>query len=213
MKEVRKISQCDRLREIIKNNRLTQRKFAETIKVTESYVSMLLKDENINISLQLLELIEKIYGYNANWIVEGKEPKFSQISKDVNIPETNRKLVAMIEQLTLEQSKAVMAFVNSLEEIENALLFQQSQTHALEKAEIQMYELENGIKGVKEPSDTSAINGTLDKIQEYQANAPAGMDLRIARSSDHAPAQWRERDASFAERIKNAKRVTSMDDA
>ena len=121
MKEVRKISQCERIREIIKSNQLTQRKFAETIKVTESYVSMILKDDTINISLQLLELIEKIYGYRANWIVNGEDPKFSQVSKDANVPETNRKLVSMIEHLTEEQSKAVMAFVNSLEEIEKAI--------------------------------------------------------------------------------------------
>ena len=39
------------------------------------------------------------------------------------------------------------------------------------------------------------------------------MDLRIARSEDPAPSQWLEKDDDFAERLKNAKRVTSMDNA
>ena len=122
MKGADVMTQCDRLREIIKSNNITQRKFAESLKVTESYVSMLLKDSSINISQQLLELIEEKYGYCAHWIVSGDDPKFSDNSKDVNLSETHRRLLSMIEQLTPEQCKAVLAFVNSLNEVERRLL-------------------------------------------------------------------------------------------
>ena len=57
------MNQCDRIRQILKENKLKQKQFASVIGVTESYISKLLKDPNIRLSQSLAVLIEEKYGY------------------------------------------------------------------------------------------------------------------------------------------------------
>ncbi len=52
------MNQCDRIRQILKENKLKQKEFASVIGVTESYISKLLKDPDIRLSQSLAVLIE-----------------------------------------------------------------------------------------------------------------------------------------------------------
>lgn len=116
------MNQCDRIRQILKENKLKQKQFASIIGVTGSYISKLLKDPNIRLSQSLAVLIEEKYGYNAEWVLNGTEPKLKQISKDKSLSEIHQKAIIQLEKMNDEQVKAVLAFINSLDELEK--LFQ-----------------------------------------------------------------------------------------
>lgn len=115
------MNQCDRIRQILKENKLKQKQFASVIGVTESYISKLLKDPTIQLSRSLAVLIEEKYGYNAEWVLNGIEPKLKQISKNNSLSEIHQKALAQLEKMNDEQVKAVLAFINSLDELEKTL--------------------------------------------------------------------------------------------
>ena len=115
------MNQCDRIKLILQENKLKQKQFAAEIGVSESYISMLLKKPDINLSQSLAALIEEKYGYNCDWVLNGTEPKLKQISKNKSLSEFHQKALSQLERMNDEQIKAVLAFINSLEEIENSL--------------------------------------------------------------------------------------------
>lgn len=115
------MNQCDRIRQILKENKLKQKEFASVIGVTESYISKLLKDPDIRLSQSLAVLIEEKYGYSAEWVLNGTEPKLKQVSKDKSLSEIHQKALAQLEKMNDEQVKAVLAFINSLDELEKSL--------------------------------------------------------------------------------------------
>lgn len=124
------MNQCDRIRQILKENKLKQKEFASVIGVTESYISKLLKDPDIRLSQSLAVLIEEKYGYNAEWVLNGTEPKLKQVSKDKSLSEIHQKALAQLEKMNDEQVKAVLAFINYLDELEKSL---QPTSHNSEK--------------------------------------------------------------------------------
>lgn len=83
--------------------------------------SKLLKDPDIRLSQSLAVLIEEKYGYSAAWVLNGTEPKLKQISKDKSLSEIHQKALAQLERMNDEQIKAVLAFINSLDELEKSL--------------------------------------------------------------------------------------------
>ena len=114
------MNQCDRIRLILNENKLKQKQLASEIGVTESYISILLKKPEIKLSQSLATLIEEKYGYNADWILNGTEPKLKQISKNKTLSELHQKALTQLEKMNEEQVKALLAFINSLEEVEKS---------------------------------------------------------------------------------------------
>ncbi len=112
------MNQCDRIRLILQENNLKQKQFAFSIGVTESYVSKLLKAPDIHISLSLASLIEEKYGYSSDWILNGAQPKFKSNGENRHLSTLQRKALSQLEKMNEEQVKAVLAFINSLDEIE-----------------------------------------------------------------------------------------------
>lgn len=119
------MNQCDRIKLILQENHLKQKEFAAEIGVTESYISKLLKDPSIRLSQSLATLIEEKYGYTTDWTLHGTEPKFKQFSKNKTLSELHQKALSQLEKMNDEQIKAVLAFINSLNEIEKSF----SSTH------------------------------------------------------------------------------------
>ena len=111
----------ERIAEIIKENRLKQKDLAAIMGVTESYVSTLLSGRNRNISVSVANLIEEKLGYNAHWLLSGEEPKYKQVSKNPNLSDVHRRVISQLEEMNDEQVKAVLAFINSLDELEKSL--------------------------------------------------------------------------------------------
>ena len=108
----------ERISEIIKENRLKQKELAALMGVTESYVSTLLSGRNRNISVSVANLIEEKLGYSARWLLYGEEPKYKEISKNPNLSDIHRRVISQLEGMNDEQIKAVLAFINSLNDIE-----------------------------------------------------------------------------------------------
>lgn len=114
------MNQCDRIKLILQENKLKQKQLAAEIGVTESYISKLLKDPDIRLSQSLASLIEEKYGYNANWVLNGQEPKLKQFSKNKDLSELHQKALSQLEKMNDEQVKAVLAFINSLNAVEQS---------------------------------------------------------------------------------------------
>ncbi|EET62378.1 hypothetical protein BRYFOR_05413 [Marvinbryantia formatexigens DSM 14469] len=115
------MNQCDRIKLILQENNLKQKQLATEIGVSESYISMLLKKPKINLSQSLATLIEEKYGYNAEWILNGTEPKLKQISKNKTLSALHQKALSQLEKMNDDQIKAVLAFINALDDVEKAL--------------------------------------------------------------------------------------------
>ncbi len=105
----------DRIKMILKENHLKQKDLAKELGVTESYISALLKGRNTNISQALASLIEEKFGYNSSWVLEGTEPKLKYPRANKALTENHKKAILKIERLQPEQIKAVLAFLNFLD--------------------------------------------------------------------------------------------------
>lgn len=112
------MNQCDRIKQILQENKLKQKELAAQLGVTESYISKLLKDPEIRLSRSLAALIEEKYDYSMEWVLYGAEPKLKQVSKNKALSELHQKALAQLEKMNDSQIKAVLAFIYSLEEIE-----------------------------------------------------------------------------------------------
>lgn len=115
------MNQCDRIRLILQENKLKQKEFAAEIGVTESYISILLKKPEVRLSRSVAALIEERYGYRADWVLTGVEPKLKQVGKNRALSELHQKALARLEKMDDNQVRAVLAFMNSLEDIERIL--------------------------------------------------------------------------------------------
>ena len=211
----------ERLRELRKTLGLTQGEFSTKIGINRSSLANYEIGRNAPIDGIVLSICRE-FNVNERWLRAGEGEMFipqktfslDEYAKKRDLSELELDIIKIYLELDVKTRQSVMEhFQLAFSKRASMELTQERQQQIEEKVKIYRRELEDKAKEMEEPSTTSTTNTFLDKIQEYQANAPAGMDLRIARSSDHAPAQWRERDASFAEKLKNAKRVTSMDDA
>jgi len=110
----------DRLQLILDEQHLKQKDLANAIKVTESYVSNMLKGKRSNISESLAMLIEQTYGYSAQWILTGEG---EQCNTQANIPElspTKKRVIAEIEKMSEAELDAIKIFINSLDEYKKA---------------------------------------------------------------------------------------------
>lgn len=114
------MNQCDRFKLMLRENQLKQKQLAAEIGVTESYISKILKEPNINISQSLANLIEEKLGYNSEWILYGKEPKLKQVSKNKSWSDIHQKAIMKIEKMDDAHAKAVLAFINALDDIEKS---------------------------------------------------------------------------------------------
>ena len=110
----------ERISAIIKENHLKQKELAALMGVTESYVSTLLSGRNRNISVSVANLIEEKLGYNAQWLLSGDEPKYKQLSKNPNLSDIHRQVILQLEKMPESEIKAVLAFINSLDDIEKS---------------------------------------------------------------------------------------------
>ena len=116
------MDQCGRIRLILKENGLKQRQLAAGLGVTESYISKLLRDPGIRLSPSLAALVEERYSYRAQWLLTGQGPKLRQArGQQGELSELHQRALARLEKLDPWQLRAVLAFVDSLEEVGRCL--------------------------------------------------------------------------------------------
>ncbi|BFH15019.1 helix-turn-helix domain-containing protein [Paenibacillus melissococcoides] len=109
----------DRIRKIINDQNLKQKDFAESIKVTESYVSNMLSGKRSVISEALASLIQEKFGYSMQWILTGEGEIYENASSDITLSPIRRKAIASLENMNDSELAAVLAFINSLESVKS----------------------------------------------------------------------------------------------
>ena len=112
----------DRILTIIKETGLKQREFAKTLGITENYISLLINGKKDTVSETLALLIQEKYGYSAKWITTGEGNKFGD-GKNSFI---KNKTIKLINELSDEEAKSVIAFVKSFEDLRR--IFEQTET-------------------------------------------------------------------------------------
>lgn len=110
----------DRISTIIKENQLKQKEMAALVGVTESYISTLLSGRNRNVSMTVADLIEEKFGYSAQWVLSGEEPKYKQLSKNPSLSDAHRQVILHLEKMSEREIKAVLVFIHSLDEYKKA---------------------------------------------------------------------------------------------
>jgi transcriptional regulator with XRE-family HTH domain len=102
----------DRMRIIVNECGLKQKAFAQSINVTDSYISKLMRDESGMANSTAL-LIEQLYGYSKEWIITGKDPKMLA-GRGRNVTGLQKKIIMDVEQMNEGELRAVLAFIESL---------------------------------------------------------------------------------------------------
>lgn len=110
----------DRLQLVLNEQHIKQKDLASAIKVTESYVSNMLKGKRNNISDALALLIEQTYGYSAQWILTGNGERYVTQSNIPELSPTKKRLIAEIEKMSEPELDAVKVFIDSLDEYKKA---------------------------------------------------------------------------------------------
>lgn len=105
----------DRIRLILDEQHMKQKDFAMAIKVTESYVSNMLKGKRCNISEALALLIEQAYGYSAQWVLTGEGDCYISKSSAPDLSPAKKRLIAEIEKMSEPELDAVQVFLDSLD--------------------------------------------------------------------------------------------------
>lgn len=107
----------DRIRIIIDELNIKQKDFAKAIKVTESYVSNMLSGKRKSISEPLAYLIEEKYKYSAEWIQTGNGNKYINFKHNTTLSPEKMKLISALENMSEDEVLAVIAFMQSLDNI------------------------------------------------------------------------------------------------
>lgn len=110
----------DRIRLILEEQHIRQKDFARAIKVTESYVSNMLKGKRCNISESLAVLIEQLYGYSAQWLLTGEGERCTENFRLPELSPVQRKMVLEIQKMPDAELNAVQVFIDSLDEYKKA---------------------------------------------------------------------------------------------
>ena len=110
----------DRIRLILNEKHLKQKDLANSLKITESYVSNMLKGKRCNISQSLALLIEQEYGYSAKWILTGQGDCYVTQASDPELSPTKKRIIAEIEKMSETELDAIKVFIDSMDDYKKA---------------------------------------------------------------------------------------------
>jgi transcriptional regulator with XRE-family HTH domain len=101
-----KVGISDRLRIIVNDLNISQTKFADALGVSFTYINCLINGKRDNISQTLAILIQKTYGYSADWLLneEGDILK-KKIRRTLK---SRPRLIAVLNTFTKEEIDLVM---------------------------------------------------------------------------------------------------------
>lgn len=104
-----------RVQIILKERKIKQVEFAKVLGISANYVNLIVNGKKETISDTLAKLIEETYGYSAQWILDGSGEKLSENELTAEKSEILKK----IQKMSSSEVKAVLAFVNTLDSINN----------------------------------------------------------------------------------------------
>lgn len=106
-----------RIQCILKEKNVKQVEFAKALGISSNYVNLLANDKKNNISDTLAKLIEETYGYSYEWIMNEDGDKL--ISHDLT--EAKLETIKKIKKMSDNEVNAILAFIDSLENVTSAL--------------------------------------------------------------------------------------------
>lgn len=106
-----------RIQCVLKEKNLKQVEFAKTLGISSNYVNLLVNGKKTNISDTLAKLIEETYGYSSQWIMEESGDKL--ITN--NLTEAKLETIKKVKRMSDSEINALLAFINSLEDVTNAM--------------------------------------------------------------------------------------------
>jgi transcriptional regulator with XRE-family HTH domain len=104
---------ADRIRIILTETGMSQKAFAESLNVTASYISKVLHTAS-GVSNTTAMVIEKLYGYTKDWLLNGTEPKKLSSDTQQQLSALQRKILFEIESMDTTELKLLEGFINSL---------------------------------------------------------------------------------------------------
>jgi transcriptional regulator with XRE-family HTH domain len=111
----------ERFQLMLSEQHMRQRELAGILGVTEGYISAILLERGKKVSKALALLIESKFGYNAEWVLTGEGDKYKAPDGMACPTEAHARVMKAIERLPERYLLAVMAFMDSLENVDKAL--------------------------------------------------------------------------------------------
>jgi transcriptional regulator with XRE-family HTH domain len=100
----------DRLRIIVCDLNISQTKFANTLGVSFTYINCLINGKRDNISQSLAILIQKVYGYSAQWILYEEGSVLKKII--YRTLKSRPRLIAVMNTFTKEEIDMVLNHID-----------------------------------------------------------------------------------------------------
>jgi transcriptional regulator with XRE-family HTH domain len=111
------VNLTDRFKLILSESVVRQKDFALSLGISEGYLSQIMNGKRDIISESLALLIQEKYYYSAKWVMTGEGDRFISSKNSI----IKQKAINAIEKLSSSELKAVMAFVNSLDDVRRIL--------------------------------------------------------------------------------------------
>ena len=103
----------ERIKIIIKEQKLKQTDFARTLGISSNYVYLLTSGRKDSVSDTLAKLIETIYGYPAEWVQTG-----NYTAPDNNLlTELQKDTIMRVKRMGYQELIAIAAFIQALEKV------------------------------------------------------------------------------------------------
>jgi transcriptional regulator with XRE-family HTH domain len=104
-----------RIKELRKFRKLSQQAFAESLKVSRSYLGDI-EVERCEPSFNFLQALYNVYNVNLNWIMAGDGEMYQSPKLEVETvtPPENEKWCAIFEQLSAEQQQMILFMAQEL---------------------------------------------------------------------------------------------------
>ena len=106
---------AERIQMILNELNITQREFASALGLSVNYINLLANGKKQSISKTLAKLVEAKYGYSESWFMYSTGEKLSTRKfSTINLTGTKAELMRIIQQMTDDEAKATLAFVETL---------------------------------------------------------------------------------------------------
>ena len=106
---------AQRIDTILSETHLTKVDFAHSLGVSANYISLLASGKKTVISKTLAMLIEQLYGYSTEWLLDGSyDNKYNSLQNKRN------EAIHAIKSLNETELIAVKAFIKTIHEIETS---------------------------------------------------------------------------------------------
>lgn len=111
----------EKLNYLMKKNHLNKSTLSKACNIPYTTIDGWYKKGYEGLKLTTLRKLAEYFGTSLDYWASENTDAAAQISKDKSLSEIHQKALAQLEKMNDEQVKAVLAFINSLDELEKSL--------------------------------------------------------------------------------------------